>query len=120
MVGIDTHIVMISSPAGQVPTPIPNPFSGTLDDALSADVKIHDKKAATVDSTASNSPKHIAAGGSFQQTPGDSGTVKVGSDTVLINDKKAARDGDAVETCNDPSNQQNGKIIASGTVIVGS
>ena len=115
----DTHIVMIPSPGGPVPTPLPHPFSGKLDGNLSSDVKIEGKAAAVEGSTATNSPAHVPQGGNFQKTPADKGTVKLGSQTVKINGKPAARNGDMVETCNDPADLPVGKIIATGTVMIG-
>ena len=119
VVGVDTHIVMIPSPSGQVPTPLPNPFSGKLDGELSEDVNIEGKAAATEGSTASNSPSHIPSGGNFQSEPANKGTVTMGSSTVFINGKAAARTGDTVETCNDPSDAPVSSIVASGTVFIG-
>ena len=55
----DTHIVLVPSPSGSVPTPLPHPFTGILDTALSTDVNIESKPAATVDSIATNTPPHI-------------------------------------------------------------
>src|SRR5690554_8088040 len=77
----DTHIVMIPSPSGAVPTPLPHPFTGVLDGNLSANVKIMGMPAATVDSTATNLPSHIPQGGPFQKTPSNKGTIKFGSAT---------------------------------------
>ena len=119
VVGIDTHIVMVPAPSGQVPTPMPNPFSGKLTGKLSKDVLIQNKAAATKDSTADNSPKHVATGGTFQKNPSNKGTVKKGSAKVLINNKEAAHTGDPVETCNDPTDSQTSKVIGSGTVLIG-
>lgn len=119
VVGVDIHIVMIPSPGGPVPTPLPNPFSGKLDGELSSDVNIEGKAAATEGSTATNSPSHIPSGGNFQNQPDNKGTVKMGSSTVFINGKAAARAGDTVETCNDPSAAPVGSIIAVGTVFIG-
>jgi len=56
---IDIHIIMIPTPGGPVPTPLPHPFVGIIDNSLSADVKIMGMPAATVDSMASNLPPHI-------------------------------------------------------------
>ena len=64
--GVDTHIIMIPSPGGPVPTPLPHPFSGLLDGSLSSDVKIMGMPAATLNSTATNTPPHIPQGGPFQ------------------------------------------------------
>ena len=121
VIAVDTHIVMVPTPGGPVPTPLPHPFTGKLDSELVATVKIGGKAAATVDSVASNQPAHIATppGTSFQSPAKDKGTVKVGSGTVKIGGKAAARMGDSVETCNDPSDMPVGSIIAAGTVMVG-
>jgi uncharacterized Zn-binding protein involved in type VI secretion len=118
---VDTHIVLVPSPTGTVPTPLPHPFSGKLNGSLSSDVNIMDKKAATVDSTADNSPAHIATppGTSFQTPPANKGTVKTGSSSVKINGKAAARNGDTAETCNDPQDLSVGKVVAAGTVLIG-
>jgi len=115
----DIHIVMIPSPGGPVPTPIPHPFVGQIDGELSEDVNIEGKKAATEGSTASNTPSHIPQGGSFQSPPSDKGTIRMGSQTVFINGKAAARNGDMAETCNDPADLPVGTVIAVGTVFIG-
>ena len=115
----DTHIVMIPSPGGPVPTPLPHPFVGKLDGELSSDVNIEGKAAAIEGSTATNSPSHIPQGGPFQKTPADKGTVTKGSGTVFINGKAAARAGDTVRTCNDPADAPVGSIVAAGTVMIG-
>ncbi|MBD3256990.1 hypothetical protein GF377_01060, partial [candidate division GN15 bacterium] len=38
VVGVDIHIIMIPSPGGPVPTPLPHPFNGMLMQALSTSV----------------------------------------------------------------------------------
>lgn len=119
IVATDTHIVLIPAGTALVPTPIPHPFTGILDGNLSSDVKIMGKPAATVDSTASNTPAHIPQGGQFQKTPSNKGKVKMGSATVKINGKMAARNGDMAMTCNDPSDLPVGKVVAAGTVMIG-
>jgi uncharacterized Zn-binding protein involved in type VI secretion len=119
IVGVDTHIVMVPG-TPPVPTPLPHPFSGTINGGLSSDVNIMGKAAATVDSTADNSPKHIATppGTSFQKSPANKGTIKMGSATVKINGKKAARSGDTAETCNDPADMPVGTVMTVGAVTV--
>lgn len=119
VVGIDTHVLMVPSPAGPVPTPTPMPFSGQLDGALSTDVVIDDKAAAVEGSTASNAPGHLPVAGPFQKSPSNKGTINVGSATVLFNGKPAARNGDTALTCNDPGDAPNGTIVATATVLVG-
>jgi len=119
VIAIDTHIVMIPSPGGPVPTPTPAPFSGELSDNLSADVLMDNKQAATEGSVAMNSPEHVPVGGPFQKPPSNKGTIKSGSGGVLINNKKAARTGDTATTCNDPADTAGGTVIGSGTVMIG-
>lgn len=119
VIATDIHIVMIPTPGGPVPTPLPHVFQGQIDGALSSDVMIEGKPAATVDSTATNLPSHIPQGGPFQKPPANKGKIMLGSNTVLINGKGAARMGDTAQTCNDPSDLPVGTVIASGTVMIG-
>jgi uncharacterized Zn-binding protein involved in type VI secretion len=115
----DIHIIMIPSPGGPVPTPLPHPFMGILQMGLSTNVMIMSKPAATVDSIAINTPPHIPQGGPFQKPPSNQGKVMLGSPTVKINGKMAARNGDMVQTCNDPTDLPVGTVIAIGTVMIG-
>jgi uncharacterized Zn-binding protein involved in type VI secretion len=121
--GVDTHIVMVPAPPGPpVPTPLPHPFAGQLTESLSSDVLIDGLPAAIVGSVAQNLPPHLPTppGTAFQMPPSNRGTVTLGSTTVLINGKGAARLGDTVQTCNDPADAPVGTIGAgSPTVIVG-
>jgi uncharacterized Zn-binding protein involved in type VI secretion len=119
VVATDTHIVMIPSPGGPVPTPLPNPFTGMLDNGLSQNVNVQGMPAAVQGSTATNTPAHIPAGGPFQKPPSNQATVQMGSSTVMINGKAAARNGDTCMTCNDPADLPAGSIIAASTVMVG-
>ena len=89
------------------------------DGALSADVTIEGKAAAVVGSTATNTPSHVPQGGPFQKTPSDKATIKLGSATVKINGKAAARNGDKALTCNDPADLPIGTVMATGTVSIG-
>jgi uncharacterized Zn-binding protein involved in type VI secretion len=118
IVAVDTHIVLIPG-TPPVPTPLPHPFSGIIDGVLSSDVNIMGMRAATADSTATNTPAHIPQGGPFQKPPANRGTIKMGSTTVKINGKMAARNGDMAETCNDPADLPVGTVVAFGTVFIG-
>ncbi|ODS38699.1 MAG: hypothetical protein A7316_07360 [Candidatus Altiarchaeales archaeon WOR_SM1_86-2] len=115
---VDTHIIMIPSPGGPVPTPLPHPFNGTINGGLSSNVNIMGKPAAVVGSTATNIPPHIPQGGPFQKPPTNRATITIGSPTVMINKKPAARAGDTAMTCNDPVDLPIGKVIAVGTVFI--
>jgi uncharacterized Zn-binding protein involved in type VI secretion len=122
IIASDIHIVLIPAPPGPpVPTPLPHPFIGIIDGNLSSDVKIMGMPAATVDSTASNTPPHIPTppGTAFQNPPSNKATIKLGSFTVKINGKMAARNGDMAMTCNDPSDMPVGTVVAVGTVFIG-
>jgi uncharacterized Zn-binding protein involved in type VI secretion len=119
---IDTHIVLVPAPpAPPIPTPLPHSFNGIINGALSSDVKIMGQPAATVDSTAQNTPTHLPTppGTAFQQPPSNTATIKLGSATVKINGKQAARNGDMAMTCNDPTDLLGGTLMAVGTVSIG-
>jgi uncharacterized Zn-binding protein involved in type VI secretion len=119
VIATDIHIVMIPSPGGPIPTPLPSPFTGQLDGALATDVKIEGKAAAVQGSTATNVPSHIPAGGPFQMPPSNKATIQLGSATVMIGGKAAARNGDIALTCNDPSDLPAGTVVAVSTVLIG-
>jgi len=118
IVATDTHIVIVPGPP-PVPTPLPHPFMGIINNGLSSDVNIMGQPAATVESTADNTPPHIPTppGTAFQAPPANKATIKLGSPTVKINGKMAARNGDM--TCNDPAELPAGQVIAVGTVLIG-
>ena len=116
---IDTHIIMIPSPGGPVPTPLPHPFNGLINSNLSSNVKIMGMPAATQGSTADNMPPHVPQGGSFQKPPSNKGQIINGSATVMMNGKPAARNGDKALTCNDPVDVPAGTVVAVGTVMIG-
>jgi uncharacterized Zn-binding protein involved in type VI secretion len=117
--GSDIHIVLVPSPGGPVPTPLPHQFSGMLVESLSGDVLINGLPAATVGSVARNLPPHLPTppGTSFSKPPTNRGTVQLGSLTVQINGKQAARVGDLVLTCNDPIDAPTGTITRGSTDV---
>src|SRR6185503_18235784 len=121
IVATDVHIGMVPGPTNPIPTPLPHPFSGIIGGGLSSDVKIMGRPAATVGSTADNTPPHVPTppGTTFQKPPSNKATIQLGSQTVKINGKMAARNGDTAMTCNDPADLPAGKVIAAGTVFIG-
>src|SRR5713226_2914238 len=86
-----TDIHLIQPPGPSSPVPVPHPFSGIIDNGLSSDVNIQGLPAATVGSTATNTPPHVPQGGTFVNPPSNRGTIIKGSATVMINNKPAAR-----------------------------
>ena len=119
VLALDVHMVIIPAPPGTVL--LPHPFTGVLNGSLSSDVLIGGLPAATVGSTADNTPPHIPTppGTSFVNPPSNQGTIQLGSQTVLINGKGAARAGDTALTCNDPADLPSGTVVATGTVMLG-
>jgi uncharacterized Zn-binding protein involved in type VI secretion len=122
VVGVDTHIVIVPTPGGPVPTPLPHPFSGTILGAVAPTVKVGGQPVAVLDSVAVNNPPHLPTppGVSFQRPPANQGVVAMASSTVKVGGKGIARVGDAVRTCNDPADAPVGTIVGPvGTVMVG-
>ncbi len=119
IIAVDTHIIMIPTPGGPVPTPVPLPFTGIINMGTCPTVTIMGMPAATVDSIAINTPPHIPPGGPFQKPPSNQGKIIMGSLTVQIGGKFAARAGDTAMTCNDPADLPVGTVVAVGTVMIG-
>jgi len=117
IVAVDNHSVI---PDGSMSsTMMPLPFNGIIDGGLCQSVNIMGVPAATVDSTATNTPPHIPSGFQFVNTPGDEATIAQGSGSVFLGGKAAARSGDKADTCNDDGAPQGGTIIAAGSVFIG-
>lgn len=114
-----TDIHLVQPPGTAPPVPVPHPFAGIIDGGLSGDVKIMGMAAAVQGSTATNTPPHVPQGGSFVNPPANRATIRLGSATVFINGKPAARNGDVATTCNDPAELPVGTVVAAGTVLIG-
>ncbi len=113
----DTHLIQPPGPSS--PVIVPHPFVGKLDASLSPDVNVMGLPAAVVGSTATNTPVHVPIGGTFVNPPQNKAEVTLGSQTVFINGKAAARMGDTAKTCDDPADQPVGAVQAAGTVNIG-
>lgn len=119
IVAVDTHIVLVPAGPDLVPTPEELPFDGPIDTGTAETVFIAGGPAATVGSGATNTPPHVPVGGTFQVPPTNRGTIVTGSGTVFIEKKPAARAGDTAETCNDPTPEPVGSVVAVGSVRIG-
>jgi uncharacterized Zn-binding protein involved in type VI secretion len=119
VVGMDSHFVLVPSPAGPALTSMAMPFDGALSAELCPSVFLDDQPAAAVGSKATNTVPHVAVTGSFARPPSNEATVRQGSSTVLFDDRPAARNGDPAVTCNDPADAQRGTVVAAGSVLVG-
>jgi uncharacterized Zn-binding protein involved in type VI secretion len=117
IVGIDLHLIQPPGPVS--PVTVPHPFSGLIDTGVSSNVLINGRGAALQDSGATNTPPHVPIGGSFVSPPSNRASILMGSSTVLINGKQAARAGDPANTCNDPVDQPLGRVVAGRQVLIG-
>jgi len=117
VVALDMHLIQPPGPTS--PVLVPHPFSGIINGSVSADVTIGGAAAATMNSTATNTPPHIPIGGTFVNPPSNKATIVKGSATVTINGKAAARAGDTATTCNDPVDLPSGTVVAVGQVFIG-
>jgi uncharacterized Zn-binding protein involved in type VI secretion len=117
IVAIDLHLIQPPGPVS--PVTVPHPFSGVIDTGVSTNVLINGRGAALQDSGATNTPPHVPIGGSFVSPPSNRASIVMGSSTVLINGKQAARAGDPANTCNDPVDQPLGRVVAVRQVLVG-
>lgn len=82
VMGMDVHIMVIPSGPSTTTSPLPHPFIGKLDDGLSDDVSIGDKKAAVKGSKARHDdPTHMQLPGTikFQNNPKKEGEVTGGT-----------------------------------------
>ncbi len=70
VVATDIHIVMIPSPGGPMPTPLPHPFAGRARRlALEPTSTSRASRPRSQGSTATNTPAHVPQGGPFQKPP---------------------------------------------------
>ena len=96
----DIHNVI--NPDGSVVPQVLN-FDGKIVDGCINNVQINGKPAAVEGSKAKNVPPHVQLppATSFQKPPTNEGEIIMGSETVLIGGKSAARSNDIAETCTD-------------------
>ncbi|MEO1417150.1 MAG: DUF6531 domain-containing protein [Bacteroidota bacterium] len=91
VMGIDIHIVMVPTPAGPVPTPLPHPFIGMVFDPMDlvpivgATVIVNGMPVGVAGTGAKNIPPHFPIGGPTfgPPPPGNEGEIFMGSMTVL-------------------------------------
>ncbi|MBC6445518.1 MAG: PAAR domain-containing protein [Alphaproteobacteria bacterium GM202ARS2] len=116
IVAVDTHLEQ--PPSLVPPIPLVNPFSAPITTGLSADVMIEKRPAATLGSGGTSLPPHIPKIGTFVVPPTNQGTIIMGSTSVFINKKPAARIGDPALTCNDPVPLPVGSVIVPFSAVM--
>jgi len=90
LVGVDIHIIMIPSPAGPIPTPLPHPYVGMVFDpmdyvpVLGATVYINGLPRGVAGSSGQALPPHIPMGGPFMKPPSNESEIFMGSATVVV------------------------------------
>ncbi len=117
----DVHIIMIPSPGGPVPTPIPHPCASIIKDKVATKVKVMGQPGAVKGSKSKHTPPHIPMGpGPFQKPPKNEGEIITGSANVFYEGKEAAMLGDTGQMCSDPSDTPVGKVVGTAaTVLIG-
>lgn len=126
VVGVDVHIVMLPSPAGLVPTPMPVPFTGFVFDPMEwlpgqATVWINGMPRATAGTSVLAAPGHVPVGGPFLKPPGNEGEVFMGSSTVIGQGEPLAFGGVPVLTCQDiglPAPKRMGKVRVTMSLLL--
>src|SRR5262245_51457285 len=122
VIGVDIHMVMVPTPGGPVPTPMPHPYIGIIFDPLGTAIAtglskvfsgggalfVNGFRAAGTGTDVRWLMKHFPTppGTSFapNDIPDNKGTIVLGSKTVHFQGSSAARFTSMVSTCNYPLN----------------
>ena len=118
----DIHIVMVPSPGGPIPTPLPHPCKSDLKMKLAKKVNVQGKPGAMKGSKSKHMPPHIPTppGVSFQKPPKNEAEVFTASTNVNYEGRGAAMLGDTGLMCSDPTDTPVGVLVVPpGTVYVG-
>lgn len=139
VLGVDLHMVMVPTPGGPVPTPMPHLFMGVVYDplgtAISAGISALTGGGGAVcinglpvgnTGTTVRGEKHVPTppGTAFapNDIPDNEGTIVTGSKTVSLGGASAARLGSMVSSCNFPLNLPTSTCLAvpmGAPVLVG-
>jgi RHS repeat-associated protein len=114
----DVHIIMVPSPGGPVPTPIPHPCVSIIKDKVADKVKVMGQPGAVKGSISKHSPPHVPMGpGPFQKPPKNKGKIVTASSNVFYEGKEAAMLGDTAEMCADPADAPVGMVMGSAATV---
>lgn len=129
VLGLDTHIVLVPSPAGPVPTPIPFPFIGMVFDPVGVAigvglgmalgggpglVLVNGLPATNCGTGVTNklTMPHIPAPGPFAKPPGNDAELLFGALDVSWAGSLAVRLGDVALSCSDPIRLPTSLVLA--------
>ena len=107
LVGIDTHITLVPTPAGPVPTPLPQPYVGMIFDVmdyvpvLGTKVFINGLPRAQAGTAGQAMPPHLPLAGPFAKPPTNESEVFMGSSTVLVEGEPQSYFGLPALSCQD-------------------
>ena len=107
IMGVDTHIILIPTPGGPVPTPIPHPFVGIVFDPpefvpiIGATILVNGIPRGQAGTKVKNAVPHIPIGGPFQKPPANEGEIQMGSITILADFQPCSFSGLPAYTCQD-------------------
>jgi len=107
VLGVDIHIILIPTPGGPVPTPLPHPFIGMILDPMDyvpiigSTVLVNGSHRGQAGTAGKCLPPHIPMGGPFQKPPGNESENFLGSATVLVDGEPFTHLVHPALTCND-------------------
>jgi uncharacterized Zn-binding protein involved in type VI secretion len=111
--GVDTHVLEIE---GHLKTQSVR-FVGAMVERLSSTVFIDDKPAALVGSVAKDMGGHLAFVGSFVIPPAKTAVVAPNDCSVFIDNVRAARKGDKLDSCSDVGECGTSRLSGDCTVV---
>jgi RHS repeat-associated protein len=136
VLGVDIHIILVPTPAGPVPTPLPNPFVGMVFDpagmvfsigfgAATGGVSFTLVNGLPVTNTGTGATNkmtlpHLPVPGPFQKPPSDSADLMFGGLHVQFGGSHVVRLGDLALSCNDPVElpTSNVLVIPAGPLVI--
>jgi RHS repeat-associated protein len=107
VVGVDTHIILIPTPGGPVPTPIPHPYVGMLFDPMDyvpkigSTINVNGLPRAIAGTAGTALPPHVPMGGPFAKPPSNESEMFMGSSTVIAEGEPMSYAALPVLSCQD-------------------
>ncbi len=136
VLGVDIHIILVPTPVGPVPTPLPNPFVGMVFDpagmvfavgfgAATGGVSFTLVNSLPVTNTGTGATNkltlpHLPIPGPFQIPPSDSADLMFGGLQVHFGGSHVVRLGDVALSCNDPVEMPTSTVlvIPAGPLVI--